>query len=120
MSAAGGAAHAQFGLRCLEMRRFADAERHFKDALALEPDSDTLLGLLAHAVHLQDDRDKEALEIIGRAIAVEPNEARHHTTRAFILNSLNRPREALVAARLAQSLEPHADQPWPRRRRRIT
>jgi tetratricopeptide (TPR) repeat protein len=111
MSAAGGAAHAQFGLRCLELRRFADAERHFKDALALEPDSDTLLGLLAHAVHLQDDRDKEALEIINRAIAVEPNDARHHTTRAFILNSLNRPKEALVAARLAQSLEPHADQP---------
>ncbi len=53
------AAHAQLrlGLRFLELGRFSDAEQRFKDALASEPDSDALLGLLAHAVHSQDGRE---------------------------------------------------------------
>ena len=108
----GEATHAQLqlGLRFLQLGRYSDAEQRFKDALASEPDSDALLGLLAHSVHAQDDREKEALEIIDRAIAVEPNEADHHTMRAFILNSLARPRDAVTAARLAQSLDPHSAQ----------
>ena len=109
MSGDASRAHLQLGLRFLELRRYPDAEQHFKNALASEPDSDALLGLLAHAVHSQDDREKDALEIIDRAIAVEPNDADHHTMRAFILNSLDRPRDALTAAQLAQSLDPHSD-----------
>ena len=110
MSGEAAPAQWQLGLRFLQLGRYADAEQRFKDALASEPDSDALLGLLAHAVHAQDDREKEALEIIDRAIAVEPNEGGHHTMRAFILNSLARPRDAVTAARLAQSLDPHSAQ----------
>ena len=110
MSADAGRAQLQLGLRFLELGRYADAEQRFKDALASEPDSDALLGLLAHAVHSQDGREKEALEIIDRAIAAEPNDGGHHTLRAFILNSLDRHRDALAAAKMAQSLEPHSEQ----------
>ncbi len=110
MSAEAGRAQLKLGLRFLELGRYADAEQRFKDALASEPDSDALLGLLAHAVHSQDGREKEALEIIDRAIAVEPNDGGHHTMRAFILNSLNRHADALASARMAQSLEPHSEQ----------
>ena len=108
----GEAAHAQMrlGLRFLQLGRYPDAEQRFKDALASEPDSDALLGLLAHAVHSQDGREKDALEIIDRAIGLEPNDGDHHTMRAFILNSLDRPRDGLTAAKLAQSLEPHSEQ----------
>ncbi len=108
----GNAAHAQMqiGLRFLQLGRYPDAEQRFKDALASEPDSDALLGLLAHAVQSQDGREKDALEIIDRAIGVEPNEADHHTMRAFILNSLTRPKDALTAAKVAQSLEPYSEQ----------
>ena len=110
MSAEAGRAQLQLGLRFLELGRYKDAEQRFKDALASEPDSDALLALLAHAVHSQDGRDAEALEIIDRAIAVEPNDGGHHTMRAFILNSLDRHQDALTSARMAQSLEPYSEQ----------
>ena len=110
MSGDAARAQLQLGLRFLQLGRYTDAEQRFKDALASEPDSDALLGLLAHSVHSQDGREKESLEIIDRAIAVEPNDAGHHTMRAYILNSLARPEDALVSARLAQSLNPFAGQ----------
>ena len=110
MSGEATQAQLKLGLRFLQLGRFTDAEHRFKEALASEPDSDALLGLLAHAVHSQDGREKDALEIIDRAIAVEPNDGGHHTLRAFILNSLDRHRDGLSAARLAQSLEPQSEQ----------
>ncbi len=110
MSADAARAQAKLGLRFLQLGRFQDAEQRFRDALASEPDSDALLGLLAHAVHAQDGRENDALAIIDRAIAVEPNDAGHHTTRASILNSLARPKDALAAAKLAQSLNPNSGQ----------
>ena len=110
MSGEATQAQLKLGLRFLQLGRFTDAEHRFKEALASEPNSDALLGLLAHAVHSQDGREKDALEIIGRAIAVEPNDGGHHTMRAFILNSIERPRDGLAAAKLAQSLEPHSEQ----------
>ena len=84
MSGEATQAQLKLGLRFLQLGRYSDAEHRFKEALASEPESDALLGLLAHAVHSQDGREKDALEIIGRAIAVEPNDGGHHTMRAFI------------------------------------
>lgn len=110
MSGEAARAQLQLGLRFLQLGRYTDAEQRFKEALASEPDSDALLGLLAHAVHSQDGREKDALEIIDRAIAVEPNDAGHHTVRAFILSSLARPKDALAAAKVAQALDPNSEQ----------
>ena len=101
--------HLRLGRQCRELRRFADAERHFQDAIAADPRDDIALHELALTVHLQDGRDAEALEIIDDAIRLDPNHAAHHAARAFILNELDRPREALIAAGEARRLDPYGD-----------
>jgi tetratricopeptide (TPR) repeat protein len=92
-----------------ELHRLSDAERHFKDALAENPRDDTALRELALTVHMHDGREAEALEVIDRAIAVDPNDSLHHAARAFILNGLERPKDALTAAREARRLDPYCD-----------
>ena len=101
--------HIRLGLQCRELNRLRDAERHFKDALAEDPNDDFALRQLAMTVHMQDDREREALEIIDRAISVDPNDAYHHAGRAFILCSLERGPDALKSARTARELDPYLD-----------
>jgi tetratricopeptide (TPR) repeat protein len=100
------------GLQCRDLRRFSDAEKHFKGALGEDPRDDTALHLLASSVHAQSGREAEALKIVEDAIAIDPNEAAHHALRAFILNSLDRPKEALVAAGTARGLDPYGEDAW--------
>ncbi|HEX8295557.1 MAG TPA: tetratricopeptide repeat protein [Chthoniobacteraceae bacterium] len=99
--------HLRLGQQCRELRRLPEAERHFRDALAENPRDDAALHELALTLHLQDDRDREALEVAERAISVDPNDALHHALRAFILNGLDRPKEALAAARESRRLDPY-------------
>jgi tetratricopeptide (TPR) repeat protein len=99
--------HVRLGIQCRELKRFAEAERHFKDALAQNPHDDLALHLLASAVMAQDGREREALEIVNRAIAADPNDANHHALRAFILNDLERHTEALSSANTARGLDPY-------------
>lgn len=101
--------HLQLGRQCRALNRHADAERHFKNALAEDPNDDLALQELVLSIHLQDNREKEALEVIDRAIAIDPNDASHHVCRSFILSSLERPADALKAARMARELDPHFD-----------
>jgi tetratricopeptide (TPR) repeat protein len=101
--------HIRLGMQCRELNRLGDAERHFKDALAEDPNDDLALQQLALTVHMQNDREREALEVIDRAIAVDPNDASHHTARAFILCSLDRSADALKSARTARELDPYLD-----------
>ena len=100
-------AHLQLGMRSRDLRRYGDAERHFRNALGENPHNHFALQLLASVVVSQRDREGDALEIIDRAIALAPNESTHHSFRAFILNGLERPQEALDSAREARSLDPH-------------
>lgn len=101
--------HIRLGIQCRELNRLGDAERHFKDALAEDPNDDFALRQLAVTVHLQDDREKEALQIIDRAIGVDPNDAFHHAIRAYILCSLDKGVDALKSARTARELDPYLD-----------
>jgi tetratricopeptide (TPR) repeat protein len=101
--------HVRLGVQCHQLRRYADAERHFRDALGADPEDDVALNLLASALHAQDGREREALEVIDRAIALDPNDAMHHASRAFILNGLDRPKDALSAARTARELDPYCE-----------
>ncbi len=100
--------HVRLGIQCRELKRFAEAERHFKDALAQNPHDDLALHLLASAVMAQDGREQEALEIVNRAIAADPNDSNHHALRAFILNNLDRHTEALDSANTARGLDPYS------------
>jgi tetratricopeptide (TPR) repeat protein len=101
--------HVRLGMQCHQLRRYADAERHFRDALGADPEDDVALNLLAGALHAQDGRELEALAVIERAIAIDPNDAMHHASRAFILNALDRPRDGLEAARTARELDPYCE-----------
>ena len=102
-----GSAHLRLGLQCRDVRRFDEAERHFKEAVGEDPRNDTALHLLGTAIFSQNNRNAEALQAVERAIAIAPNDAAHHALRAFILNALERPREALEAARTARALDPY-------------
>jgi tetratricopeptide (TPR) repeat protein len=101
--------HIRLGMQCRELNRLRDAERHFKDALAEDPNDDFALHQLAMTIHLQDDREREALQIMDRAIGIDPNDAYHHAGRAFILSSLGRGTDALKAARTSRELDPYLD-----------
>ena len=102
-----GSPHLRLGLQCRDVRRFDEAERHFKEAVGEDPRNDAALHLLATAIFSQNNRNAEALQAVDRAIAIAPNEATHHALRAFILNALERPREALQAASTARGLDPY-------------
>jgi tetratricopeptide (TPR) repeat protein len=99
----------RLGMQCRELHRYAEAERHFKDALAQDPNDDFALRLLAMTIHLQDNREREALEVIDRAIGIDPNDAQNHAARAFVLSSLARGADALRSARTARELDPYLD-----------
>lgn len=101
--------HIRLGIQCRELNRLSDAERHFKEALAEDPNDDFALRQLAVTVHLHDDRERESLEIIDRAIGIDPNDAFHHAIRAHILCSLDRAADALKSARTSRELDPYLD-----------
>lgn len=95
------------GLQLKQLGRYADAATAFKEALAQEPNDAFALHQLAGCEWRLPELRKEALETIGRAIALEPNEPEHHVLRAFILCALDRPKEALEATQMALAFDPN-------------
>jgi tetratricopeptide (TPR) repeat protein len=85
--------------------RLDDAERTLREALATAPDDPGLLSELAWVLYLAD-RQAEGLVAAEAAIALEPQEARHHQIRASLLSGLNRHEEAVQAVFTAGSLRP--------------
>lgn len=85
--------------------RLDDAERTLREALAAAPHDAGLLSELAWVLDLAD-RQAEGLPAAEAAIALEPQEARHHQIRASLLSALNRHDEAVQAAFTAGSLRP--------------
>ncbi len=93
------------GQLLLNQRRYADAARFFREALASAPRDVGLLYRLAICEY-QTDENRRALETIGSAIAILPNAAELHAFKSVVLAALDRPKEAEEAARAAISLEP--------------
>jgi tetratricopeptide (TPR) repeat protein len=96
------------GLQLKQLGRFPEAERAFREALAANPRDAFALHQLAAALFHQPERQKEALQTVREAIAIEPGEAEHFVLQSFILGALHRPKEALAAARAAIGLAPVA------------
>jgi Tfp pilus assembly protein PilF len=90
-----------------ELGRYADAEIALKEALAQEPNDAFALHQLAVCQFHQTDKRREALETIGRALALDPNSSEHHILKSFILSGLSRSKEALTSARDALALDPY-------------
>ncbi|MEA2733789.1 MAG: hypothetical protein QOE14_240 [Humisphaera sp.] len=85
--------------------RLDGAERLYRALLsddASNADALHLLGVVAH----QRQRDAEALDLIARAIALRPREAKFHNNLGEVLRSLNRVEEAAAAYERAIALKP--------------
>jgi tetratricopeptide (TPR) repeat protein len=85
--------------------RLAEAERLYRQILALDPrhsDSLHLLGAIAHQV----GRDEVAVELIGAAIALDKRQAAYHSNMGASLQALGRFNEAADSYQRAIELMP--------------
>jgi tetratricopeptide (TPR) repeat protein len=87
------------------------AETLYREVLAVDPtniDALNLLGLV-----LQDSGYHcDGLDLIGRALEIDPNFAEAFANKARGLNILNRPNEASIAAKRAVELDPDLGEAW--------
>jgi Flp pilus assembly protein TadD len=102
----------QRGKQLLDLRRYAEAEATFREALALSPTDPDALHLLAICQYVQPGGASKALPTIDAAIASEPNEGQLHASRSIILTALSREKEALAAALEATRLDPDNSRAW--------
>jgi len=85
--------------------RLAEAKRIYLQILAQEPndpDALQLLGLIAH----DESRHEEAVDLIGRAVALNPAVAEYHCNLGVALWGAGRLDEAVAAYRAAVKLDP--------------
>lgn len=108
MSAESQSHASQRGKLLIEQRRYADAERYFRQALAQEPNDIESLYFLALS-ELQQNRAADALKTVASALALEPEASDLHALKAGILSQLRKPKEALEAAETAVQLAPDSD-----------
>jgi tetratricopeptide (TPR) repeat protein len=67
----------------------------------------TPLAIVLNATHIcLERRYEEAIAEIGRAIALDPNDARSNWNMARILNAGGRPEEAIEHAKMALRIDP--------------
>lgn len=89
--------------------RLAEAERLYREILAIDAhhsDALHLLGVIAHQV----GQSEAGAALIGQAIAIKGDEAAYHSNLGIALQALNRPDEALAAYDAALRIAPdHAE-----------
>ena len=86
---------------------FPEAEKLYRQILAVQPnnaDCLTLLGVIAH----QTGQHATAIELISKAIALDPNAARHHQHLGLALHGAGRFDDAIGAYRRALELNPNS------------
>src|SRR5215472_16502469 len=95
----------QQGLALHQQARFAEAERAYEEVLGQEPrhfDALHLLGIIA----LQTGRTQRGIELIAKAIELNPNVAAAHSSLGSALNTLKRHEEAIASCDKAIALKP--------------
>lgn len=96
----------QQGLACHRQGRLAEAQRHYEDALRLQPDNFNALYMLG-LVAFQNRLPERGVELTTRAIAVNPGVAEAHNNLANGLIELGRPGDALASYDRAIALKPN-------------
>ena len=99
--------HASFdeALRLHQQGRLDEAELAYRQLLCEQPDHAGALHLLG-VVHHQRDEYETALDLIGRAIAINPNKAVYHNNYGAAILLLGRYNEALASFRRSLSIRP--------------
>ncbi len=100
--------HTLRGIQLMNLGRFADAEKAFREALSENVHDAVALHQLAACLYQQPNRLISALSTIRSAIAVEPAEAGHFALEALILCRLRRGKDALAAGQMALQLDPNS------------
>ncbi|QBX57445.1 tetratricopeptide repeat protein [Nocardioides seonyuensis] len=93
------------GLSLLELGRAAEAENHFRDALAQDPTSADVLAHLARALHAQD-RHEDSLAAARNALALDPGHLGALLTLSSALAGLSQWDAALDTVDRALQLAP--------------
>jgi tetratricopeptide (TPR) repeat protein len=93
----------------LDQGRYSEAEKYFREALAIEPNDAEVLFRLA-ICEANQKRSAEAHRTICQALALTPTVASLHALKAHIEANMKRPGEALKSADQALELDPECDQ----------
>ena len=105
----GGAAKAQTlfngGLALHQKGQLAEAQRVYRKVLKLHPEHFDALNMLG-VIAAQSKNHLQAVELIGRAIEINPNIAESYINRGAALKDLKRPDEALASYEQAIKLKP--------------
>lgn len=83
----------------------SDAERLYRDVLAVEPRNAAALHLLGALLH-QSSRSDEGASLMRQAIAIEPRNPEYHYNLGCVLNAAGRMEEAIEALSKAVALKP--------------
>lgn len=83
----------------------SDAERLYRDVLAVEPRNAAALHLLGALLH-QTGRSDEATSLMRQAIAIEPRNPDYHYNLGCVLNAAGRMDEAIESLSKAITLKP--------------
>jgi Flp pilus assembly protein TadD len=102
---------ATLGIQAHQAGRLDEAERCYREALALDPDYAVAIHYLGVALE-QRGRPVEALSLLDRAVALQPLEPEFHNNRGLALYSAQRDREAVEAHRRALDLKPDHAGAW--------
>jgi tetratricopeptide (TPR) repeat protein/2-polyprenyl-3-methyl-5-hydroxy-6-metoxy-1,4-benzoquinol methylase len=87
----------------------ADAERLYRDVLAVEPRNAAALHLLGALLH-QTGRSEEGISSMRQAIAIEPRNPDYHYNLGTVLNAAGRSADAIEPLSKALALNPrHAE-----------
>jgi tetratricopeptide (TPR) repeat protein len=87
----------------------ARAEAHLRRILVAQPDNVATLNALGYTLADRTTRFQEALELINRARAAEPNNAAIVDSYGWVLYRLGKPAEALVELQRAYALQKDAE-----------
>jgi tetratricopeptide (TPR) repeat protein len=86
--------------------RYADAARRYHELLTREPENAEALHLFG-VMHHQRGHSRRAVELIGRAAALRPDDAAFHTNLAEAYRGLGDHERAIELCRTALRLRPH-------------
>ena len=96
----------QRGAQFLEFHRPDEAEKSLQSAVALDPNCPQAYLLLGFCYANWPGKERKALEVVKRAVALAPDNDDALALHAGVLNDLHHHREALKTAEMALAIDP--------------
>jgi len=97
------------GMLAVNLDRLELAEQDLRTIIQRDPNNAFALNALGYTLSDRTDRQREALSLIERALALAPNNGAILDSMGWVLYKLDRPAEALDYLRRAVDAEPHPE-----------